>query len=280
MKTPTRLICILLVLLMITGMSCLAAYAAEDAGNNNSGGYEDQSGGSNSGEAQGDQSGGGGYEDQSADGSGNENQGSGDNSGYNDAGSGYDYDSGDSGNNDSYAYPGYVDNGSQDDQGSYSGNDGSHTTPGSAGSVGDKTTLYDTDDVNDKDLEANQWSDIELDESKVDTSGTTDFTQMQHDTATEDDSQWMLYVGIALIGLSLLGILYFIFASAQAKKRNDRRAAAERLREDPRTGGRPHPSEHPAKASRGRYADENPAPRRKPSSRSDTDEIYLPKRVK
>ena len=265
---------------MIIGMSCIAVYAAEDAGN-----YGDYGGGNdnNAGEGHGD-AGNAGNAGNAGDGQGDagasgEAQGDAGNSGYNDSGSGYDYGSGDSGY-DPYANPGYVDNGSQDDQGSYntgSGNSGQDT----AGSVTDRTTLYDTDDVDNKDLEANQWSDIEIDDSKAAASGTTDFTQMQTDEKTEDDSQWMLYVGIALVGLSFLGILYFILASVQAKKRNNRRLAAERQRtENPHRSAPSRPAQSAPKAAKGHYADDNYAPRRKSSPRSDTDEIYLPKRVK
>lgn len=283
MKRSTRIISILLALLMIIGTSCIAVYAAENAGDYGG----DYSGNDNNagegGQADAGNAGGSGQADQgNADGGGQADQ---DNSGYNDAG-GSDYGSGDSGYDPYNA--GYVDNGSGDDQGSWNSggsNNGSGNSnePGSAGSVGDKTTLYDTDDVNDKDFEANQWSDIELDESKAEAAGTSDFTQMQTDTGTEDDSQWMLYLGIGLIGLSFLGILYFILATMQAKKRNNRRAAAERQRiENSRSGGysRQRPVEAPSKAKQGHYANENAAPRRKSSPRSDTDEIYLPKRVK
>ena len=282
MKLSTRLISIILALLMIAGMSCIAAYAAEDGGAGDYSGDSGYSGneGGDAGNSGGDAGNSGGDAGNSGD--AGDSGGSGD-SGYsgNEGGG-----TGDSGYNDPYYNPGYVDNGNQEDP-MYWGDSGSNNTnqdQGSAGSVSDKTTLYDTSDIDNKDLEENQWSDIELNESKTTAAGTTDFTQMQTDTATEDNGDWMLYVGLGLIGLAFLGIVYFIVATVQAKKRNDRRSAAERQRRenpsrDPRQPSRS--SERPApRQERGHYSDGYTAARRKTSSRSDTDEVYLPRRVK
>ncbi|MBQ3417419.1 MAG: hypothetical protein IJH32_06265 [Ruminococcus sp.] len=282
MKLSTRLISIILALLMIAGMSCIAAYAAENGGtgDNNGGdsGYIDNNGDAGSG---GSDVGNGGSDTGNGGGDAGTSGGSGD-SGY----SGNEGDgTGDTGYNDPYYNPGYVDNGSQEDP-MYWGDSGENTNQdqGSAGSVSDKTTLYDTSDIDNKDLEENQWSDIELNESKTTAAGTTDFTQMQTDTTTEDNGDWMLYVGLGLIGLAFLGIVYFIVATVQAKKRNDRRSAAERQRrENPSRDSRQpsRSSDRPAsRQERGHYSDGYTAARRKTSSRSDTDEIYLPRRVK
>ena len=274
MKLSKRLISIILALLLLLGMSCIAAYAAEGGDQSAGGGDQSAAGGSDQSAGGGDQSAGG--SDQGAGGSDQSYSGGGDQGYSGDPNSGY---------TDPYYNPGYVENNYEEDP-IYWGAGSDDTVPdqGSAGSVSDKTTLYDTSDVDSKDLEENQWSDIELNESKAAASRTSDFTKMQTDTTTEDNGQWMLYVGLGLIGLSFLGIVYFIVATVQAKKRNDRRSSADRERmENPRSYS--HSSHQPARSSqhtssRGHYSDGYSTTRRKTSSRSDTDEVYLPRRVK
>ena len=63
-----------------------------------------------------------------------------------------------------------------------------------------------------EDAKPNEWSDITLDEKTVQT-GVTDFSAIKENTQVEDNGYWILYVGYALLGLSVLGILYFIIAT-------------------------------------------------------------------
>lgn len=80
-------------------------------------------------------------------------------------------------------------------------------------------SLYEVSDVNDAVLKENQWSDIQLDQKKtVTTTGTQNFSSIKENTDKDDNSQWILYIGIVLIGLSALGILYFVVATSVYRK--------------------------------------------------------------
>ncbi len=117
--------------------------------------------------------------------------------------------------------PGY-DNGDDDgyyyDPESDPDNDGISNTGNSAGSVSENTDLFDTH-INEQELKESQWSNITLDTSTNNNSNVQDFSAIKEDTSTNNNGQWMLYVGFALIGLAVIGILYFIIATSKYKKK-------------------------------------------------------------
>ena len=137
-----------------------------------------------------------------------------------------------------------------------------------AGAVSSQTTLYNSSGMSAEDAAPNEWSDIVLDEKTVKT-GVADF------------------VGYVLLGLSALGILYFIVATIVHRKKAKKEAA----RMERRRSSSPARSEaarmeererrESASARRtSRFADENPGGySRRASSRADTDEVYIPRRA-
>ena len=87
-----------------------------------------------------------------------------------------------------------------------------------AGSVSDYTDLYDTSDFDSSTLKESEWNDIKLEVSKGN-SDAADFSAIKENKETEDDGEWIVYTGLVLIGLSLIGIMYFIIATATYKKK-------------------------------------------------------------
>ena len=154
-----------------------------------------------------------------------------------------------------------------------------------AGAVSSQTTLYNSSGMSAEDAAPNEWSDIVLDEKTVNT-GVADFSAIKSNTETKDNGDWILYVGYVLLGLSALGILYFIVATIVHRKKAKKEAA----RMERRRSSSPARSEaarmeererrESASARRtSRFADENPGYSRRASSRADTDEVYIPRRA-
>lgn len=152
------------------------------------------------------------------------------------------------------------------------------------GSVSSNTPLYNSSGMSAEDAAPNEWSDIVLDEKTVKT-GVADFSAIKSNTEVKDNGDWILYLGYVLLGLSALGILYFIVATI-AHRRSAKKEAARMER---RRGSSPSHSEAARMDARerreagsqrtSRYADENPGYSRRASSRADTDEIYVPRRA-
>ncbi len=111
---------------------------------------------------------------------------------------------------------GYVDDGN-DDFYYYDEDEMANSIENSAGSVSDMTDLYDTSDVNEKALQKEEWNDIVLDTTTK--SDASDFSAIKQNTNKNDDGKWILYTGFILIGLSVIGIMYFIIATATYKKK-------------------------------------------------------------
>ncbi|MBQ8859989.1 MAG: hypothetical protein IJ015_01465 [Ruminococcus sp.] len=88
----------------------------------------------------------------------------------------------------------------------------------SAGSVKENTDLYDTSDLNKSELKETKWDNITLDTSKKDAEA-LDFSAIKDNTKSDDDSTWIIYTGFILIGLSIIGIMYFIIATSTYKKK-------------------------------------------------------------
>ena len=160
-----------------------------------------------------------------------------------------------------------------------------NSTESAAGSV--SSSLYNSSGMSAEDAKPNEWSDITLDEKSVQT-GVTDFSSIKENTKVEDNGHWILYVGYALLGLSVLGILYFIIATIahrNAVKKAERlerrrsssasRSAAARMEEDERYDD----YEEAPRRRTSRYADDDEGYYSRRSSRSDTGEVYVPRRA-
>ena len=124
-----------------------------------------------------------------------------------------------------------------------------------------------------------------LDEKTVKT-GVADFSAIKSNTEVQDNGDWILYLGYALLALAALGILYFIIATIAHRSAAKKEAA----RMERRRGSSPYRSEAARMEQRerreagsgqrtSRYADENPGYSRRTSSRADTDEVYIPRRA-
>ena len=160
-----------------------------------------------------------------------------------------------------------------------------NSTESAAGSV--SSSLYNSSGMSAEDAKPNEWSDITLDEKSVQT-GVTDFSSIKENTKVEDNGHWILYVGYALLGLSVLGILYFIIATIahrNAVKKAERlerrrsssasRSVAARMEEDERYDD----YEEAPRRRTSRYADDDEGYYSRRSSRSDTGEVYVPRRA-
>lgn len=155
-----------------------------------------------------------------------------------------------------------------------------------AGAVSSQTTLYNSSGMSAEDAAPNEWSDIVLDEKTVKT-GVADFSAIKSNTETKDNGDWILYVGYVLLGLSALGILYFIVATIvhrkKAKKeaaRMERRRSASPARSEAARMEERERRESASARRTSRFADENPGGySRRASSRADTDEVYIPRRA-
>ena len=222
-------------------------------------------------------------------------QSSGQSSGGDQGGYSYDYDSGYTSDYDSGAYSDYSGNvGSVEDNapityGNSSNNYVVDSTESAAGSV--SSSLYNSSGMSAEDAKPNEWSDITLDEKTVQT-GVTDFSSIKENTKEEDNGNWILYLGYILLGLSGLGILYFIIATIahrnavkKAERLENRRrnssspshSAAARMEERERLDE--YEDEAPRRR-RSRYADEDDdLGRSRRGSRSDTGEVYVPRRA-
>jgi hypothetical protein len=197
--------------------------------------------------------------------------------------------------------PGYVDPG-YDDSGSGSGNDTGYVEPDyeedplwygdnsdrdyntgsndrAAGSVSDITTLYNTSGISDSEVAPNKWTNIALDEKTVST-GSGSFSAIKTNTAQNDNGQWILYIGYLLIALSILGILYFIVATISARKENERERRHNGHNDAAAPADEPKTEAKTTRCTTGHYADGYESYSSRRSSRADTGEIYVPRRVK
>ena len=189
-----------------------------------------------------------------------------------------------SGSDDSgYNSYGYVEDDSNNNNSNYNYSVSDNGQTSSAGSAITNTPLYNTSGISAEEVAPNEWSEIVLDEKTVKT-GVADFSSIKTNTETQDNGDWILYVGYVLLGLSVIGILYFIIATIAARKRAQKeerlerrrasspaRSEAARMERDPRSSGSAQRSS--------RYADEAPGYSRRTSAKADTDEVYVPRRA-
>ena len=148
----------------------------------------------------------------------------------------------------------------------------------SAGSVSDSTSLFNSSRTSSEDVKPNAWTNITLDEKTVTKTSTGSFSAIKDNTSKNDNGQWIKYLGYLLIALSVLGILYFIVATVSARKQNRRE-----IRHNADTRSETHrftEPEHPARRTTGHYADGYEGKTSRRSSKSDTGEVYVPRRAK
>lgn len=139
----------------------------------------------------------------------------------------------------------------------------------SAGSVKQQTNLYNTSGLSDSEVAPNKWSEITLDEKTTSVpNANASFASIKNNTGREDDSQWILFLGYALIALAVLGILYFIIATVTARSANKKRMQMQAER-----AYAPAPEESVKRTSHAQNA-----PRHRASAKADTGEIYVPRR--
>ena len=157
-----------------------------------------------------------------------------------------------------------------------------------AGSVSDTTQLFDTKVTNEADVAPNAWTNIALDEKSV-SKGAGSFSSIKADSSGGDNGYWILIVGYILIGLAVLGILYFIVATVSARKANQRErrhnagshasdsyTSVDALSElDESASGKTT-----SRRTTGHYADGYDSYSSRRASRADTGEIYIPRRAK
>ena len=165
------------------------------------------------------------------------------------------------------------------------------SSEGSAGSVTAQTNLYNTSGMSAADAAPNEWSDITLDEKTV-TTGVADFSAIKTNTEAKDNGDWILYLGYVLLGLSALGILYFIVSTLVQRKAMREAAARERRRSSAPARSvaarmnereqREYRASHPAERRTSRYADEASysSRARRTSAKQDTGEVYVPRRAR
>lgn len=107
-----------------------------------------------------------------------------------------------------------VDNNHYDDFNNYGDNDNDGIPDNSdniAPEVSANANQY-KPSTNSSELKETQWSTITLDKSNKKNPAKS-FAAIKQNTSDEDNGQWMLYLGITLIALAIIGILYFIIAT-------------------------------------------------------------------
>ncbi len=125
---------------------------------------------------------------------------------------------GDSGNVETPTTGGYVEDNNDDEFYFYDEDEMVNSIENSAGSVKDSTDLYDTSDINKSALKETKWDNITLDTSNKN-SDAMDFSAIKENTESDDDGKWIIYAGFTLIGLAIIGIMYFIIATSTYKKK-------------------------------------------------------------
>lgn len=230
MTKHSRLIAAILTLLFVlSACTALTVYAEPDGGSdspgissgdgqqggNDGGSDSGNDGGSDSGNdhQQGDDSyndggnsGGNSYDDDDDDDSGYNNQNQNNRNSYSDYDEEYDYE------------------GERSSTGEilYVGGDQTYVPPATIPST--TAALYDTSKVkvDESTLTKSDWADIK---QKLTASANTDnnpdtgdFAFIQKNTSVEDNGHWMLYLGFALIGLGVIGIIFLIIKASERRK--------------------------------------------------------------
>ena len=98
-------------------------------------------------------------------------------------------------------------------------NDGADNDDQITNEVTDKVVMYEPDKNNNLEPEK-KWSNITLDTSKAPKEGEVQsFKTIKTNTSTEDNGDYILYIGLALIVLAIIGILYYTIATVTYRKK-------------------------------------------------------------
>ncbi|MGB4987051.1 MAG: hypothetical protein WBO65_06220, partial [Ruminococcus bromii] len=130
------------------------------------------------------------------------------------------------------------------------------------------------DNIDEKTLSSNDWSDIAKNLKNTDTSGSDgdDFNFIKNNNSKGDNGHWMFYVSLVLLSLGVAGIAYFVISTVLNRKK--------RVTVGGRSNAPKSKSAQPQRySSNDDYADDYSSSGRKSERRSkyDTAEIQLPK---
>ena len=130
------------------------------------------------------------------------------------------------------------------------------------------------DNIDEKTLSSNDWSDIAKNLKNTDTSSSDgdDFNFIKNNNSKGDNGHWMFYVSLVLLSLGVAGIAYFVISTVLNRKK--------RVTVGGRSNAPKSKSVQPQRySSNDDYADDYSSSGRKSERRSkyDTAEIQLPK---
>ncbi len=130
------------------------------------------------------------------------------------------------------------------------------------------------DNIDEKTLSSNDWSDIAKNLKNTDTSSSDgdDFNFIKNNNSKGDNGHWMFYVSLVLLSLGVAGIVYFVISTVLNRKK--------RVTVGGRSNAPKSKSAQPQRySSNDDYADDYSSSGRKSERRSkyDTAEIQLPK---
>ena len=130
------------------------------------------------------------------------------------------------------------------------------------------------DNIDEKTLSSNDWSDIAKNLKNTDTAGSDgdDFSFIKNNNSKGDNGHWMFYVSLVLLSLGVAGIAYFVISTVLNRKK--------RVTVGGRSNAPKSKSAQPQRyGSNDDYADDYSSSGRKSERRSkyDTAEIKLPK---
>lgn len=130
------------------------------------------------------------------------------------------------------------------------------------------------DNIDEKTLSSNDWSDIAKNLKNTDTAGSDgdDFNFIKNNNSKGDNGHWMFYVSLVLLSLGVAGIAYFVISTVLNRKK--------RVTVGGRNNAPKSKSAQPQRyGSNDDYADDYSSSGRRSERRSkyDTAEIQLPK---
>ena len=127
---------------------------------------------------------------------------------------------------------------SQDEEVYVGGGQSGYTVPDS---TAPSAALYDVNTIDGKELSDSDWNDISANLSKAaasDSDGDGDFGFIKNNNSTTDNGDWVLYLGIALIVLSVAGIAYVVVSIVMNRRKVAVYAGGHRSSSEKASSGR------------------------------------------